>query len=374
MSTNPQNSLPANSADNSEASRESSRTIAFVVVAVGCLLVTGLFEWMSRPQKIEEYGKIGEEFYPKFLDPTKATSLTVSVIDADEVKPLEFSVEQQENGQWVIPSHHNYPADAADQLAETASSVIGIKRGAMVSRWPSDHANYGVVDPETDSVGIDELEGIGKRITIGDKDGEVLASYIVGKKVDDGDNQYYVRHPGEDETYIAQLNINLTTRFRDWVNTDLLDITSGDVRRVELHDYVVDELRGTVTESIDSELSRPSPTDEWTLNGIDDATEEVNESAVDDTLNTLANLEIAGVRPKLPGLTADLKIDRAALRSGPDGFARLQRELIQRGFILTGRDENSLELIAREGEMFVGNRRWALVPTLLRSSIHRFRR
>ena len=155
----------------------------------------------------------------------------------------------------MIPSHHNYPADAADQLAKTASSVIGIKRGAMVTRWASDHARYGVVDPQTDSVGIDELEGIGKRITLAGKDGTVLASYIVGKKVEGEGNWYYVRHPGEDETYIADLDINLTTRFRDWVNTDLLDIAATDVLRIELNDYSFDEIRGTVTGNIQSELS-----------------------------------------------------------------------------------------------------------------------
>ena len=359
MSTNPQESSQVgNQAAESESTHEAKRTWAFVVAAIGALLITGLVEWSSRPEPIEEYGKVGQEFYPDFKDPTTATSLTVSVIDPDEVKPLEFSVKQAENGQWVIPSHHNYPADAADQLAKTAGSLIGIERDAMVSRWASDHARYGVVDPQTDSVGIDELEGIGKRITLEAEDGTVLASYIVGNEVEDeGDgNRFYVRHPNEDETYIADLDIDLTTRFRDWVNTDLLDVTASDVRRIELNDYSFDELRGTLTGSVESVLSRDSGTEDWKLAGIDEATQQVNETAVTDTLNTLANLEIAGVRPKQPGLTADLRLDRSALKSQRD-VDRLQSDLLARGFLLQPKadDKEQLELIAREGEMFVGS-------------------
>ena len=188
---------------------ESRKTWMFAGAAAACLAVTGLVEVASRPAEIEEYGKVGQEFYPEFTDPTLASALTVSMIDAEQVKPLSFSVKQAEKDRWVIPSHHNYPADAADQLAKTASSIIGIKRDAMVTRWASDHARYGVVDPETDAVGVDQLEGIGKRLTLRGKDDGILASYIIGKKVDEESDQYYVRHPGEDETYIAELDISL---------------------------------------------------------------------------------------------------------------------------------------------------------------------
>jgi hypothetical protein len=62
-----------------------------------------------------------------------------------------------------------------------------------------------------------------------------------------------------------------------------------------------------------------------------------------------------GVRPKQPGLTADLRIDRSALQSQRDAD-RLTNDLLARGFLLQPNpdDKNLLELIAREGEMFVG--------------------
>ena len=359
MSTETQDSASSQAgqeASSTPSSNLSGRTMAFVGVAVGCLAITGLFDAMNRPAAIKEFGKMGQEFYPEFTDPTTATSLTVSVIDPEEVKPLQFSVKQSDDtGQWVIPSHHDYPADAADQLAKTASSIIGIKRGAMISRWESDHAKYGVVDPETDSVSIDQIEGIGKRITIGGPNEATLASYIVGKKNEDSTNQYFVRHPDEAETYIAELDINLTTKFGDWVNTDLLEITDGDIVRLDLNDYSFDEIQGTITGNIESVLSRDSSSADWELEGIDAETEQVKTAAVTETLTALTTLEIAGVRPKQAGLTPDLQIDRAALRSQGD-FDRLSRDLLSRGFLLQPNRENKelLELISREGEMFVG--------------------
>ena len=358
MSTKPQDSASSKKDQPTETTGSNSqtrRTMTFAIVAVGCLAITGLFEALNRPASIEEYGKMGQEFYPEFTDPTVATSLTVSVVDPEEIKPMEFSVKQASNGQWVIPSHHNYPADAADQLAQTASSIIGIERGTMISRWATDHPKYGVVDPVTDSVSIDEVEGIGKRITLGGPDNSLLASYIIGNKYEDSDNQYYVRHPEEDETYIAELNINLSTKFGDWVNTDLLDFTNDNVLRLDLNDYSFDEIQGTITGNVESVLSRSASSEDWQLAEIDPENEQVKTSSVTETLNTLSNLEIIGVRPKQPGLTADLQIDRQALSSQRD-LDRLTSDLISRGFILQPNRENQelLELISREGEMFVG--------------------
>ena len=202
---------------------------------------------------------------------------------------------------------------------------------------------------------IDQIEGIGKRITIGGPNEATLASYIVGKKNEDSTNQYFVRHPDEAETYIAELDINLTTKFGDWVNTDLLEITDGDIVRLDLNDYSFDEIQGTITGNIESVLSRDSSSADWELEGIDAETEQVKTAAVTETLTALTTLEIAGGRPKQAGLTPDLQIDRAALRSQGD-FDRLSRDLLSRGFLLQPNRENKelLELISREGEMFVG--------------------
>ncbi len=336
-------------------SSDASRTLVFVAAAFVCLAITGIIEWSSRPAAIKEFGKVGEEFYPEFTDPTLASSLEVYVFDTENVRPLDFRVQQLENGRWVIPSHHNYPADAADQLARTAASVIGIRRGAMVTRWQADHAQFGVVNPQQDALNVDDIEGIGRRIILRGQDDTVLADYIIGNQADGQSGEYYVRHPDEEEVYLASLDIDLSTRFTDWIETDLLGIENWDVTELTINNYSFDELRGEISNREVSTLSRETSSDPWSLDGLDEENEEVDADAIRESVSTVASLSIAGVRPKQQGLTPDLKLDRQALRSQGD-VDRLQTDLLARGFLLQpGEDGNqeNLRLIAREGEMNV---------------------
>lgn len=343
---------PSNKSKDETTSSESRRTMLYVVVAVAALGITGLIEWARRPAPIEEFGRVGQEFYADFTDPTRATSLEVYAFDADKVQPLDFQVRRQENGRWVIPSHHDYPADAEDQLAKTAASVIGIERGAMVTRWPNDHAQFGVVDPRQDSLNVGDVEGVGKRLILRGEDDSVLADYIIGDQVDDETGQYYVRHPDEDEVYMATLEIDLSTKFTDWINTDLLDVNNWDIVELTVNNYSFDDLQGSITDREVSELKRATSSDPWQLAGLDDPEKEVAEEAVRETINTVADLEVLGVRPKQKGLTPDLQLDRSAVTSQRD-VDRLQSDLLTRGFLLQAEngDPQNLRLVAREGEL-----------------------
>ncbi len=330
-------------------------TWCYVGVATLCLAVTGALEWANRPAAIKEYGKVGQQFYDDFVDPTLATSLEVFTFDAETVQPKNFKVEKLANGRWVIPSHHNYPAEAEQRLADTASSIIGIERGAMVTRWEADHGRYGVVNPKQDTLSVDQVDGVGQRLTLRGDDDAVLADYIVGKQVDGSYGEYYVRHPAEDEVYIASLDVDLSTRFSDWIKPELFDLSAGSILKLTVNDYSFDELNGTVTEREVSEVSREKAFgNDWTLASLDADTEELNSDAVRDTTNAIADLEILGVRPKEKGLTPELTLDKSALGSQRD-VEFLQSDLLTRGFLLQpGESKDQLNLISREGELYAG--------------------
>ncbi len=324
------------------------RTLLFVGVAAACLLVTLFIQLGTSPAPIEKFGRVGQEYNPDFIDPTLATSLEVSAFNADEGHLLEFRVERLDDGRWVIPSHHNYPADAKERLGKTAASVIGIKRGALMTRWADEHKNYGVVDPTGKRLEIADLEGIGKRLTLRDEKGEALVDYIIGNQVEDKEGQYYVRSPDEEEVYIADLDIDLSTKFTDWIVTDLLDVDAFDIRQVTINDYELNERGISATEV--SELSRDSSSGPWKLAGLNEETEEVEKDAVRDTVDAIAGLKIAGVRPKQNGLTPSLEVDPNAKDYE---LARLPIDLRARGFhLLQRRGQEELELIAQEGELF----------------------
>lgn len=331
------------------------RTTVFVAAAAACLGITAAFDYASRPAAIEEFGRIGEEFYPDFTDPTLATGLEVHVFDKDEVMPREFEVARLPNGRWTIPSHHGYPADAEDQLGKTAASVIGIKRGAMVTRWPADHAQYGVVNPKQDSLKVDEVEGVGKRLILKGEGDEILADYIIGDSAGtEHSNEYYVRSPNEDEVYIASLTIDLSTKFSDWIDTDMLHISQTDLVGLTINDYAFEETqRGiAVTKTKTNVLKRDKSSDPWTLDDLNEETEEVDKEAMTAATTAIADMKIVGVREKQPGLTPELKLDRDAIKSQGD-VERMQTDLMSKGFLLQPEETpESLKLIAREGELF----------------------
>ena len=101
---------------------ESRKTIFYAATA---LLLAGLAFATAPHQKMPKaFFDQGQQFFPDFTDPNKATSL--EVVDWDEAtgQAVPFKV-TFENGRWTIPSHHGYPADGKDRLAKTAAGLIG---------------------------------------------------------------------------------------------------------------------------------------------------------------------------------------------------------------------------------------------------------
>src|SRR3990172_1110381 len=200
---------------------ESRRTLIFVAVAVVSVGAPAVTYSRAKPKPPGEYEKVGTSFFPDFEDPSSAQSLRVVVYNEELATMKPFTVAFKD-GRWRIPSHHDYPADAKDRLAKTAASVIGIQRDGLQSRRDTDHALYGVIAPDSEDAA--QLKGRGQRITLADAQGTPLADYIIGKKVEGQPDQYYVRRFDEKETYRAHLKIDLSTRFSDWIEPDLLKL------------------------------------------------------------------------------------------------------------------------------------------------------
>ncbi len=317
---------------------QTSRTLTFLGLAAASVAAAASVHIATRPATLSEYSNEGKEFFEDFQDPNTATSLRVAAFNDETAQVDVFNVEFK-NGDWRIPSHHNYPADGADRLAKTATSVIGIRRGALVSTSKEDHKRLGVLDPLDDS--ITGTEGRGDRITLADRD-NVLADFIIGNKVEDQENTYNVRRADEDQTYRAVLDIDISTKFADWIEPDLLDIRRADLREIDIDRYRIDETRGTLIPGDISQLTRPNDTDPWTLKGITEETEKVKTSTVNQIISALDDLRIVGVRPKPPGLSADLK-SSGSIKMDTLAFLDLQ----SRGFFIDSRGA----LVSNEGEV-----------------------
>lgn len=333
--------------------KESNRTLVYVVVAVAAAGLAFTVRYATQPAPLEEFANVGEPFYPDFEDPNAAKSLSVVAFNEDTASIKEFRVEFKD-GLWRIPSHHDYPADAEDRLSNTAASVIGIERGTLVGRRESDFERFGVLDPLNEDA--TQLKGRGQRVTLTKENGEVLADYIIGKKYEtptpgtDEEDMYYVRLPKEKETYRTRLEIDLSTKFADWIEADLLQVQREDLREIMINKYSIDEVQRKIVDEEVSRLTRDKSFDPWNLEGLDEATEEVDTTKTQELVSNLDDLKIVGVRPKPQGLGADLKVDQSVIKSQLQ-LDMLVTNMADKGFLVLPGNEGKPQLVSNEGEL-----------------------
>ncbi len=330
--------------------REQLKTLLFVVIAGLFVGAASLAHFVSKPQSIEGFEKEGVLFYPDFNNPNSAISLEVVAFNSNKEglkTRIKTFVIKQENGVWVIPPY-NFPAEAKVRLAKTAASMIGIKRGALVSRLKADQEKYQVGNPlQSDSL---PLEGLGNRITLKGKGEVILTDMIIGKEHPVRKGLYYVRHPHEDAIWLSQIDIDISTKFSDWINSDLLDISSDDVRAVEIKQYLLDEKQGLPQIEETNLLSRTSHKSLWEFKGIKKKTEEIQLPHVNEFLNQLTGIKIIGVRKKPQGLNADLSIDQKVIQSQAH-LIQIQIDLAEKGFFLGKGQDGQLVLLPHETEI-----------------------
>ncbi len=181
----------------------------------GVALVLVLLALITAPRQTtpDAFVDRGEAFFPDFTDPNVATTLEVIEFNDETAAASPFKVAFQD-GRWTIPSHHDYPADGKDRLAKTAAGVIGITKDDFRSDNVSDHEVCGVIDPLDETT---SLTGRGKRVTIKGEGEEVLADLIIGNEIEGRENFHFLRVPGQKRVYASKIDIDISTKFEDWI-------------------------------------------------------------------------------------------------------------------------------------------------------------
>ncbi|MDA2928750.1 DUF4340 domain-containing protein [Acidobacteria bacterium AH-259-O06] len=334
---------------------ETGKTMTYGIAAVLLLLLA----FLTAPGKItpDAFLDRGEPFFPEFTNPNAATTLEVIEFGEETAAARPFKVTFKE-GKWTIPSHHNYPADGKDRLAETAAGIIGTKKDDFRSNNVADHEACRVIDPLDET--ITSLKGRGKRVTIRGESDQILADLIIGNKPEGRDNLRFVRLPGQKRVYLSRMDIDISTKFEDWIERDLLQVDQSDIEQVILKDYSINELTGTVNQRDVIILDK---TDEgWKANRMS-SNQEVDSTKMNDLLRAIDELSIVGVRPKPTGLSRSLtgskggmeisQADVLSLRSKGYYFARDGNLLSNEGE-LQARTTDGVIYTLRLGEILYG--------------------
>jgi hypothetical protein len=228
--------------------------------------------------------------------------------DASTAMASRFRVMFKDN-RWVIPSHYNYPADAKDRLSKTAAAVMDLTKDTTRSDRSEDQESMGVIDPADAKVVT--VQGRGKRITLRDASEKVLADIIIGNEIKgterkEGTAQRYVRLPDQKRTYGVNIKAEPSTRFADWIETNLLKVEASRIRRVLFDNYKIGEDpngSGSLVLQRGEKLTvnRKDSTGPWTMDGLP-ADQTLSEDKLRTLVDAVADLKIVGIRPRPAGL------------------------------------------------------------------------
>ncbi len=312
----------------------------FIIAAVAILL--GVVAFASAPRRAvpDLFFDVGEPFFPEFSDPEAAATLDVVEFDEETASAIPFQVTNR-NGLWTIPSHHDYPADGDERLSSIAADIISLTKEDFRSDNVADHEALGVIDP-TDLTAT-TLVGRGTRVTVRNTDNETVADLIVGRPVEGRFGLRFVRAPDQKRVYTARFEADISTRFEDWIEQNLLEVERDQVVHIVLNEYQVDEVTRRASQPRTFTADKVDDTI-WTGSPVP-ADQEVDFVQMNLLVGAIIDLQIAGVRPKPEGMTGNL---RDAAMAGRISRADVT-DLVNKGFYPTADGG----LLSNEGELLV---------------------
>jgi len=316
---------------------ENKKTLWFV----GAALVLTVVAWLVSPGRItpEAFVDQGEPFFPDFSDPNEATALEVIDYNDATGESIPFKVSFA-NNKWSIPSHYDYPADGETRLANTAAAIIEIKKDDFRSAAVAEHEQFGVVDPLDEDAA---LKGRGQRITIKAKGDKVLADLIIGDSVENKPGFRFVRLPEQSRVYAAKTDLDISTKFEDWIESDLLKVTRPKINKVVINDYTINERTISLNQRDRLTLEK-GEADKWRADKMK-SSQQVDDTKLNQLLTTLVELKIVDVRPKPKGLSLSLKGTSGAKTISQEDRLSLQ----SKGFYFSREGQ----LLSNEGELVI---------------------
>ncbi len=347
---------------------ELCKTLTFVAVA---LVLTGaaFVSTRDRTKTSAEFNDQGKPFFEDFKDPLACTDLEVVEFEPSTATATRFRVMFKDK-KWVIPSHYNYPADAKDRLSKTAGGAHGSDQGhdpLRQHRRPGGDGRDRPLGrqgqrPFRDAASASPCAT--RRRKCSPTSSSARRSRAPTARTVPA--MHYVRVPGQKRIYGVNIKAEPSTRFADWIETNLLKVEASQdpprrFRQLQDSGRPQQSGRGRLMlqrgEKVDDHAEgRDVARGRWTACPPD---QELVEDKLRTLTDALGDLKIVGVRPRPPGLKnldqEDLKLSQlvvACLLQNKGFFLTRQGLFSDQGDVLVSTDEGVVYTLRYGGPIF----------------------
>ncbi len=290
--------------------------IALVAIVVAIVASPGLRE---KQDSIEQVGL----FFPDLEDAKPAGRLLIVTVDEKLGTLGRFEVVKK-NRLWTMPMKSDYPADAAEHVAEATTALQILERLSPAGEDRTTHVLYSLGDPEKAELGT---TGVGTLVRMEDEAGNPLAEIVIGKAVPDRSDLRYVRKRDEDAVFVSKVDMTkFSTDIEDWIDKRLFDAVDSSVKEVRIKhnrfEYDKDAGRFNYGPVGSADLAYDGVKREWSLASLtatDQTTgeseeilpnenEEPNSVELSGMLTALTGLQVVDVMPRPTALAGKLSL------------------------------------------------------------------
>ena len=166
----------------------------------------------------------GDKLLPKLVSEASQIA-TVEIKQGDSNVVLERT-----GGSWNLKSRDNYPADPA----KVRTMLVGLAEADLVESKTRRPDRYGVLELEDPAD-----KGAKSRLVrlLGAK-GNVIGEVVIGKKRQEvlgaGKGGTYVRKPGDPQTWLANVELDVPLAAKDWLKTSVITIDTSKISRLSV--------------------------------------------------------------------------------------------------------------------------------------------
>lgn len=211
---------------------------------------------------------------------------TVEIASPEEAFLLEWR-----EGSWVLPTKYDYPA--LDTL--TKPFLLALSDLTIRERKTADPDLHGRLDLRDRSVSGSRST----RVTLKDNNDAVIADVLFGRegpRQGQQTRQFYVRTPGEAQTWLVEGDVTLRPTILDWIDRSVLNIPRSAIERV-----VVTPPQGAPYQLVIN--SQSSGADDFTLSGLKDGETVGRQFDVNAIAGGLQRLTHDDLRPDMDSFT-----------------------------------------------------------------------